>query len=187
MSYQPDEWNTLKALSEMKPGRGQFDPKLYQYGGLWVYPIGAFLKLAALFHLIDLRADAAWYLDHPDAFGRFYVVARLWSVAWGLAGVLTVFSLVRRIVGAVLFPTVAALCFMLMPVVVNMAHEAKPHLAGAVLMLLAVLAAARFVELGTRRAAMAAERSVRGRAGDGALIASHLLNPACHGADSASP
>jgi hypothetical protein len=37
-----------------------------------------------------------------------------------------------------------------MPVVMNMAHEAKPHLPGAVLMLLAVLAASRYVETGGR-------------------------------------
>ena len=38
-----------------------------------------------------------------------------------------------------------------MPVVVNMAHEAKPHLPGAVLMLLAVLAASKYVQTGQRR------------------------------------
>lgn len=151
MSYQPDEWNTLKALSEMKPARGKFDPKLYQYGGLWVYPVGGLLKLASLARLIDLRSDVTWYLDHPEAFGRFYVVARLYSVAWGVVGVGVVFALVRRITGGAAMPAVAAGCFMCMPVVVNMAHEAKPHLAGAVLMLLAVWAAANFVEHGSRR------------------------------------
>ena len=38
-----------------------------------------------------------------------------------------------------------------MPVVVNMAHEAKPHLAGLSLMLLAILAACRYVETGKTR------------------------------------
>jgi hypothetical protein len=43
-----------------------------------------------------------------------------------------------------------------MPVVVNMAHEAKPHLAGLSLMLLAIVAACRYVETGkTRRWAVA--------------------------------
>ena len=38
-----------------------------------------------------------------------------------------------------------------MPVVVNAAHEAKPHLPGAVLMLLAVLSATNYVRTGRRR------------------------------------
>jgi hypothetical protein len=147
MSYQPDEWNTLKSLSEMNPRRGNFDPKLYQYGGLWVYPVGAMLKLASMLHLIDLRADVTWYLDHPEAFGRFYIVARLWSVMWAFVGVFAVYAIVRRITGGRFVPFLAGVGFCLMPVVVNMAHEAKPHLAGTVLMLLAVLAAARYAEL----------------------------------------
>jgi hypothetical protein len=151
MSYQPDEWSTLKSLSEMKPGRWNFDPKLYQYGGLWIYPIGAMLKVGSLLHLIELREDVTWYLDNPEAFGRFYIVARLWSVAWALAGVVAVFVVVRRIVRGWRWPAVAAIGFMLMPVVINCAHEGKPHLAGAVLTLLAVIAASNFVERGTVR------------------------------------
>jgi hypothetical protein len=158
-TYQPDEMITLMSLSGMRPGSLQLNPKLYQYGGLWIYPVGAMLKGASLLHVVDLRGGpqgVAYYLDHPEAFGRFYVVARLYVVLWALAGVWAVFELMRRLVGGIVYPTVAACLFAVMPVVVNMAHEAKPHLPGAVLVLLAVLAAARFVETGSRRAWLAA-------------------------------
>src|SRR4051795_12289953 len=46
-SYQPDEMITLMSLSGMRPGSLQLDPKLYQYGGLWIYPVGAMLKGAS--------------------------------------------------------------------------------------------------------------------------------------------
>src|SRR5579884_2110902 len=91
MSHQPDEWNTLKALSEMKPGQRNFDPKLYQYGGLWVYGVGAMLKAAGLAGLITVRSDMTYYLDHPEAIGRFYVLARTYSALWGLVGVAAVY------------------------------------------------------------------------------------------------
>ena len=68
-----------------------------------------------------------------------------------LVGVITVWALVRRLVGGWVYPFAAAACFIVMPVVMNMAHEAKPHLPGAVLMLLAVLAGSRYVETGSRR------------------------------------
>jgi hypothetical protein len=35
-TYQPDEYNTLKSLSGMNPGKLQLDPRMYQYGGLWI-------------------------------------------------------------------------------------------------------------------------------------------------------
>src|SRR5438046_7371686 len=43
-----------------------------------------------------------------------------------------------------------------MPVVINMAHEAKPHLPGAVLILLALIAAVRYIETASRRWALGA-------------------------------
>jgi hypothetical protein len=152
-TYQPDEWNTMRSLAGMRPGEGKLDPRLYQYGGLWVYGVGAMLKAASVARLVDLRGGAdglAYYFDHPEAFGRFYIVARLYSALWGVVGAWAVYRLGRRVMptaGAV----TAAACYALMPVVVNQAHEAKPHLAGLALMLLAVLAACRYVETGGRR------------------------------------
>jgi hypothetical protein len=156
MSYQPDEFTTFAALSRMKPSRADLDPRMYKYGGLWVYPIGAMLRIAASMGFVQLTPDAAYYLDHPEAFGRFYIVARLYSVIWGLIGIVAIFFLIRRITGNAAAAAFGALSFALMPVVVNAAHEAKPHLAGTVLMLLAVLSGARFVESGKRKIALTA-------------------------------
>ena len=150
-SYQPDEHITFRALSRMRPGRLQLDPGLYQYGGLWVYPVGALLKVASVLGLVDVRADVAFYLDHPEAFGRFYIVARLYSAAWGVVGAWAVYRLTLKLAGHDGPAAVAAACWACMPVVVNMAHEAKPHLPGLALMLLAVLAACRYVETGATR------------------------------------
>ncbi len=150
-SYQPDEMVTLRALAGMKPGRLQLDPRLYQYGGLWVYPVGALLEIASKIGFVHLHGDVAAYLDHPEQFGRFYVVARFYTVLWALIGVIAIYTLMKKLVGGALFPSLAAASFIFMPVVMNMAHEAKPHLPGAVLMLLAVLAGARYVETGARR------------------------------------
>ena len=156
MSYQPDEFTTFAALSAMKVGRGDLDPRMYKYGGLWVYPVGALLKLAGRAGIVQLDSDVTFYLDHPESFGRFYIVARAYSACWGLVGIAAVFLLIKRICGNTAAAIAGALCFLLMPLVVTAAHEAKPHLAGAVLMLLAVLTATKFVEGGLRRFWLAA-------------------------------
>ncbi len=150
-SYQPDEMITLMALAGMRPSEGRLDPRLYQYGGLWIYPAGALLKIASLTGEVTVISDLAFYLDYPEEFGKFYVVMRLYTVAWALVGVAAVFWLGRRFSGGCTATAAAGcLCYTLMPVVVNMAHEAKPHLPGAVLMLLAVIAAVRYVDTGRR-------------------------------------
>ncbi len=139
---------TFRALSRLHPGRLDLDPRLYQYGGLWIYPVGGLLRLAAAAHRLTLRTDLAFYLDHPDAFARFYVVARLYSAAWGLVGVVVVYGLARELTGRTLVAATAAGVYAAMPVVVNAAHEAKPHLAGTVLTLATVWAAARYRRTG---------------------------------------
>jgi hypothetical protein len=78
-------------------------------------------------------------------------VARFYTVCWAVVGVWAVFRLAEFFASGLLMPALAALGYIFMPVVVNMAHEAKPHLPGAVLMLLAIIAAIRFVQTGQAR------------------------------------
>jgi hypothetical protein len=147
-SYQPDEMITFRALAIMHAEQMKFDPGLYQYGGLWIYPVGAILKAASLVNYVTLSGDRAYYLDSPDVFGRFYILARAYSAAWGVVAMLAVFALMRRATGRLLLPAAAAICFVCMPVVVDLAHEAKPHLAGTAILLLAVLAGGKYVQTG---------------------------------------
>ncbi len=143
-TYQPDEMITMMALAGMRPGQLQLDPRLYQYGGLFIYPVGALIKLCGMLGLIDVRSDVVFYLDHPDEFGKFYIVARGYSAAWGALGVVLVFGIARRLRGDGV-GLLAALLFALLPVVACMSHEGKPHLPGAVLMLAAVYFAMRWI------------------------------------------
>src|SRR3954451_397192 len=59
-SCQPDEMITFRSLSRMKPARGDLDPQFYQYGGLWVYPIGVLLKAASVIGLVTLKSDLTY-------------------------------------------------------------------------------------------------------------------------------
>lgn len=150
-SAQPDEMITFMSLAGMRPRQGQLDPKLYQYGGVWVYGVGAMLGAAKAVSLVELRSDLAYYLDRPEAFGRFYVVARAYAAAWGVIGAAAVWWLTRRLAGSIVPAAFATGAYALLPVVINMAHEAKPHLPAAAIMLLACAAATKFVQTGRRR------------------------------------
>ena len=152
-THQPDEMITMMALSQMCPGSFDFDPRMYQYGGLFIYPVGALVRFCGLVGLIEVRSDLVYYLDNPAEFGKFYIAARAYVAAWGLIGVLVVYGIARSAAGGSdrRAGALAALLYALMPVVVCMSHEAKPHLPGAVLMLLAVWWAIRYVDSAGRR------------------------------------
>ena len=153
MSHQPDEFINFKAIGEMARRRDG-DPRLYQYGGLWIYPIAGLLGAAHMAGVVELRSDMAFYLDRPEEFGKFYIIARLYSALWGAIGAGVVFVIVRRLTGSAFVSFCAAVSFALLPVVVTAGHEAKPHLAGAVLVIWAVLKADDYVRTGRRRDAL---------------------------------
>ncbi|HEX4123729.1 MAG TPA: hypothetical protein VHY37_03320 [Tepidisphaeraceae bacterium] len=150
-SDQPDEMITFRALSGIDVRHGKLDPKLYQYGGEWIYGVGGLLMIAKALGLITIRHDVAFYLDHPEAFGRFYVVARVYAAIGGLLLVSAVYGATRRFATrSPWLAAAAAAAVALMPVVINSAHEAKPHLPGAALVVLAVWAGCEYARSGRR-------------------------------------
>ena len=168
-THQPDEMITMMALSGMRPGRFDFDPRLYQYGGLFIYPVGALIKACGMAGLIDVRSDTAFYLDHPDEFGKFYIVARAYAAAWGALGLVVVFAIGRRLAGA-WAGVLAALVAAVMPVMVCMSHEGKPHLPGATLMLMAVLFGMRHLDEGEASSEASARRRGGGLVADVCVV-----------------
>lgn len=127
---QPDEMITFQALQSMKPRSGDLDPGLYQYGGGYIYTVGAALGVAHLVGYVDLRRPIDHYLDKPEDFARFYVVSRLLTIGFAVLALLGVGKLAGRLGGpAARFCAVALLAFT--PVFINGATEAKPHMASA--------------------------------------------------------
>jgi len=137
-SRQPDEMIIFRALQRMNPRTRDFDPKLYQYGGGYVYLIGATLGAASLLQLVHVSADAGLYLEQPEQFAAFYVVARFISLVFGALTLVAISKLARR-AGGRLAGWLAMLCVACSPVFITAVLEAKPHLPSACLILWAVL------------------------------------------------
>ena len=137
---QPDEMITFRALARMHPRERDFDPQLYQYGGGYVYAVGAALAAGAALHLVHLTGDINYYLNTPEAFGRFYLVARALSLLGGALLLVAVFRLGARAAGRTA-GWVALLLTALTPVFLSGALEAKPHVPAACVTLWAIEAA----------------------------------------------
>ena len=85
-SNQPDEMITFRALAEMDPARGNLDPKLYQYGGRFIYPLGALLHAASLIGWVITALVLLTTLSRPaDSLGLFVLPLAAISVAGALA------------------------------------------------------------------------------------------------------
>lgn len=152
-SRQPDEMITFRALQQMDPSSGDFDPKLYQYGGLYIYMIGGALKLASLLGVVHLTGDVSHYLTHPDAFGRFYVVSRVVSILFGAAALLAASFIGRRAGGRCgAYGGILFLCAT--PTFLAGVLDAKPHMPSAAMILWAIAFALTYFQWGRTRDAL---------------------------------
>jgi hypothetical protein len=147
---QPDEMITFMALQRMSPRTLDLDPKLYQYGGGYIYLIGAALEVSSLLGLATVTSDVGVYLSQPELFARFYVVARVVTLVFGGLTLVAATKLGRRLGGRaggwIAFAFVAA-----SPVFITGVLEAKPHLPSVCLLLWAILSALSYQAKGRRR------------------------------------
>lgn len=141
-THQPDEMITLMALARMNPRAGDFDPRLYQYGGLWIYFAGA--ALVAMKPVLGLQFSLAANLDQPDSFAWFYVVLRGITMLFAI-GLIAVCQRLLVQLGARGAALAVGPVLLFTPVFINGTLEAKPHLPSACMTLLACAAAITFL------------------------------------------
>ena len=146
-SVNPDEKKSFIILARMRPWRLEFEPLYVQYGGAFIYPLGAFLGAARLLHLARLTPDLAHYLAVPDDMGRLYLLGRLYTLLFHLGTVWLLFEL-GRILSGRRTGTAAALLWTLTPLAVVNAHMLKPHPVAAFWFVAAAYCAVRAVEEG---------------------------------------
>jgi hypothetical protein len=108
-SYHPDEYQVFKSLSNMEPGRVNFDPGNYIYPALHTYLVGAALGVASLAGGARLERNIEFYFERPEEMGRLYVVGRALSLAAAAATLLLLWRLGGGGVGLLAMGLLAAM------------------------------------------------------------------------------
>lgn len=123
-----DEQHTLKALGNMNPLRGRFDPQVYFYGGFYYDAAGVMLAAGKVLGLVSLSRDPAYYFTHPEETARMYALIRsLGGIALLLTAGLILWKF-REELGP--GSALAAALLVLTPLAVPLSHQAKAHLFG---------------------------------------------------------
>ncbi|MEK7382977.1 MAG: glycosyltransferase, partial [Elusimicrobiota bacterium] len=146
-SVNPDEKKSFIILAQMRPWRLEFKPLYAQYGGAFIYPLGAFLGVAHLLHLARLTPDLAYYLAAPEAMARLYLLGRFFTLFFHLGTLWLLYEL-GRILSGRRTGTVAALLWALAPVAIVNVHVLKPHPVAAFFFLAGAFCVVRAVEEG---------------------------------------
>ena len=124
-SIDADEHISILALARLKADPWAFDPGLYQYGGGWLYPLGAWYFALQTMGFIQVGSLDAM-LASPDRIDSVFVWGRvLVLLSVSLAG-LIVFTTLRRLGGQAV--ALAGLTvFLFAPATIVYSQLMKPH------------------------------------------------------------
>ncbi len=139
-SENPDEQKTFTMLARMNPAKFNFKPLYVQYGGFFVYSVGAFLEILAHLGIVHLIPGLVYYLVHPNAMRGLYLAGRMLMLFSTLASIFVLFDIGRRVSGERM-GALAALLFALCPAVIPNSHVLKPHPYAALWVFLSIDAA----------------------------------------------
>jgi len=148
-SANPDEKKSFIILSRMRPKEFDFKPLYIQYGGAFIYPLGAFLKLSSLlgaFHAGNL----SHFLQHPEDMANAYLCGRIFILIAHLATLALLFECGFLLAGSGV-GLWAALLYAVCPAVIDNIHILKPHPYSALWTTTSILFALRAQKSGVRR------------------------------------
>lgn len=146
-SQIPDEQNTLRALMNINPAEREFNPHFFQYGGMYIYPIGATLKLASIIKLLPLSSDVKYYFQHPEAVQKIFVIPKLVGGILVTVSVLVIFFLASKLFGTGA-GLLAATFFAITPLMMYESHLFKPYAYFVPFMLFSIYFAYKIIESG---------------------------------------
>jgi len=149
-TYHSDEGDFLKAIANLDPLKGDFDPDGYKYPSFHVYVVAGFIGLGAAEGWIPLKTDVSYYIQHPDDMAKLYLVGRAVAAVMGTLTVLLVF-----LIGKELFSERAGLlaagALAVLPIWALHSHFAKVDVPQVFWSMLALLCCAKLVNTGRMR------------------------------------
>lgn len=150
-TYNPDEWTSLQALEAMDPAHLDFNPHYFFNPTFQVYAYGALLALGHAAGMLKINGDEKFYFDNPDHLGRMVLLCRIYSLILGLAGIVLLYLLARRMGLDRTTSHLAALLLALHPSHVIQSHYMTVNLGLTFWVLLAFLGMESWIRRGGTR------------------------------------
>ncbi|MEW6040554.1 MAG: glycosyltransferase family 39 protein, partial [Elusimicrobiota bacterium] len=122
-----DEGQALFPLTSMNPGKLDFDPKFYVYGGLYYYFVGISLAIGKILGFISLTHDIQHYFLNPEETANIYTIIRTINILAILIGAIIVFKIARQIFKHRITATLCLFLFLISPILFLQTHLSKPH------------------------------------------------------------
>lgn len=124
-SVEADEVVSIIALARVRPNQGDFDPKFYQYGGAYLYPLGAWYFCLSKLGVLTI-APLDQLLANPEQIDRIWIAGRAFVLIAVTVSALLLFMLLSK-----LAPPPVALAglviYLFCPATIMFSQVIKPH------------------------------------------------------------
>ena len=126
-SNHTDEQMTIASLAGMHPKSFDFNPRIFHYGGVYIYGLGAWLGLSHILGLIKISPDLSFYLQHPDEMGKIFTAGRVINIIFSVFTMIILFTISKKIY-SVRTAILSIIFFTVCPAMVFQAHIMKPYI-----------------------------------------------------------
>ncbi len=123
----PDEQMAVNMLSLMKPSKLDFNPRLFQYGGVYIYPMGAYLEALKILNIIHVSGNIDYYMKNPSEMGNIFYYGRLVNIVFLLITVIFVYLTSNELYGGAT-ALLSALLVSVAPALIFQTHIMKPYI-----------------------------------------------------------
>jgi hypothetical protein len=124
-SIEADEVNNIIALARIRPSDWDFDPKYYQYGGAYLYALGAWYQFLSKLGLINILPLDQLLAD-PQQIDRVWVAGRVFVLAAVTASAILLF-LMLLLVAPPHIALAGLAIYLLCPATIMFSQVMKPH------------------------------------------------------------
>ncbi len=136
-SNHTDEQMTIAALGGMHPKSFDFNPHIFQYGGTYIYGIGAWLGLSHIIGFIKISPDLNFYFQYPEEMARIFVAGRLLNIIFSIFTMVIMFIIAKKIY-SIRTAILSILFFAISPAMIFQAHIMKPYIMATTFAMLCV-------------------------------------------------
>ncbi|MCX8082102.1 MAG: glycosyltransferase family 39 protein [bacterium] len=139
-----DEQAVLSALSKMKPSHLDFNPHFYEYGGVYLYPMGVLFYLLSKLKIITITSDMSFYFFNPYEIGKLYIWGRFCGAIGALISIMVFFLICKELFKNKFLVYILTLFYGASAGFVMWSHYLKPFSYGMLWFLLTIYALIKF-------------------------------------------
>ena len=122
-----DEQNVFRTLYKFKPGKLDFNPHYFRYGGAWLYPMSLTLFASSKLGFFKLVKDISYYMYHQNNIFLMSAIGKSFGILCYIGAILILFFITKRFYNLRIF-IISSFFMVFCPVIIVESVYLKPLL-----------------------------------------------------------